>query len=799
MKLIKYIILFAVVLGYFNIANSQTNLNNTDAFYNMSIEEMMNIKVVSSSFTGIDKIKAPASITVITSEDIALTPARNLYDLIEVFVPAAIWMNHYDSPHIGIRGLINQRNDKILLLVNGKNMNFKARNGATSELENWDISDIEQIEIIRGPGSVIYGPGAVEAVINITTKKYSSQDGYKLNLRNYNPYQSFGGNLSINKSLTEDINLYAFASVISSKGYNPEKGYYIANTFKTYDLGVTEDDIQFQDLFYDTYNKPQIKAHLQFDIGNNTSIWTRYTKAGTTLNGITIKFATQTGYLPFPDLFTLSEPFNFNTASNEQFVLALDNKMDLGNNFNLNTLLSFDSENNSRSQDYIQVHPEQYAPKDSSIMLMLRDRHSLRNKYFEGSESELQLRMLLTKDFNVDFTYAVGFEYSYNYWGKSWFSEDGYFRFGDNWNILSDKNSPAYGYFDFFGTDSNDTYFVGNGWSTNTISFFAEANYKLNNDITLLLSGRLDKDDYSTLMFSPRIALIWGLQDYYYLKLIAQRSVRMNTAEELLIQHLKGVEPNTENLDNIELIITRLLNENFVANLSLFYSDVDILTWKDPIRSTILSGNLKLFGVEFESRYHNDFIDIIFNHSFIKQLSWKLEPGVFESGISYSDFYKELAPADSTLPFPKYVGVGNDLNNLSNHTTKLIMNFQIIDEILFHIDSRIYWNFEGSQDGLQMMRNSLPNALLSEEKQKVIELIEKYDTFGTDFRLNASIRFNPFESIYLTIFGMNLVDLTNNRRVKYDTGSKEDKFSYIMKTSMIVEPLTIGLNLTVNF
>src|SRR5262245_27785896 len=78
----------------------------------------------------------PDSVTTITEEDIRLTPARNIYDLMEVYVPGALWMNHSEGPHMGIRGIISDRNTKFLLLVNGRNLNQNAHNGAADELGN---------------------------------------------------------------------------------------------------------------------------------------------------------------------------------------------------------------------------------------------------------------------------------------------------------------------------------------------------------------------------------------------------------------------------------------------------------------------------------------------------------------------------------------------------------------------------------------------------------------------------------------------------------------------------------------
>lgn len=765
-----------------------------DDLFDMSFEDLMNLQVVSSSFTGVDKIKEPASTTIITKQEIAITPARNLYDLMEIYVPGTIWMNHYDSPHIGIRGIINQRNDKILLLVNGKNMNFKARNGATSELENWDLSDIEKIEIIRGPGSVIYGAGAVEAVINIHTKKYTSAEKFEVNYRMYQPYRSNGINASYNHSFNDDHFIFAYASVVNTLGTYPDKGYFIQNNAQIFDLGKDKHPDGFQDLFVDASAVPQVKAYIEVSLPFNSTIWARYTRSGSTYNSISFKQGYWTGYdsLNYP---TRTSPTNFRVMRNEQFVVAFDNIIQVNEQTELKSFLAFDSENNSRNHDYLQSHPPQWAPKDSNITKMLMDPSSLRNKYFAASESELLGRSILIHDFSPKFKAAVGLEYSYNFWGSMWFKDD-YFRLGDNWNIVSGKNSGAYGEPIYFGTDTNDTYSVGNGWSTHTISIFGEANYEPNDNLTFLLSGRVDKDSYSKMLFSPRVAAIWRADDYTYLKLIAQRSLRMNTAEELLIQHIEGKESDPEALDGVELIFTHLNSTNWMLNASLFANQMDILGWLDPIRSTVLSGTLSLYGIEFETKYHSDIFELTFNHSYVKQIKWKLADSVNQSGISYSDYYTKLAGSEMN-------GIGNDLNNWSNHTSKIILNFYFLErKLLLHLNSRIYWGFQGAQDGVTLIRNAAVGNLDSANFINVANIIDKYDTYGMDVRLNASASYSFTKNLSFTLYAMNLLDLTHNKRMRYDTGSKYQDANgggFINKSSMIIEPLTLGLQIHVQF
>ena len=171
-------LLAATLSGCFLLCSQAVSRSNETDFLNMSLEELLEVRVhVPAAITKLGPLQTPASITNIDQELIRMTPARNLYDLIESYVPGAFWMNHEKGPRLAVRGIITNRNSKFLLLVNGRNMNHKSTYGAKSELEMWDLSDIESIDVVRGPGSVTYGPGAIAGVINITTKSSAAGTG----------------------------------------------------------------------------------------------------------------------------------------------------------------------------------------------------------------------------------------------------------------------------------------------------------------------------------------------------------------------------------------------------------------------------------------------------------------------------------------------------------------------------------------------------------------------------------------------------------------------------------------------
>ena len=152
--------LFVILLGF----NANTSIANVtpDDLFGLDLEDLLKIEVYSpSAYTKISSVLNPASITVISSEDIRLTPARNINDLIEIYVPGAFYTTHNEGSHMGIRGIMSDRNVKFLLLVNGRNLNQKGHSGIRSELDHWDMSVIKHIEVIRGPGSVISCHGSI--------------------------------------------------------------------------------------------------------------------------------------------------------------------------------------------------------------------------------------------------------------------------------------------------------------------------------------------------------------------------------------------------------------------------------------------------------------------------------------------------------------------------------------------------------------------------------------------------------------------------------------------------------------
>lgn len=115
--------------------------------------------------------RAPAVATVITSEDIAAMGAVDLDEVMET-VPGlhVSRTNTYTTTLYLIRGIFAQNNPQTLMLLNGIPMTTMLVGNKGNIWSGYPVENIARIEIIRGPGSALYGADAYSGVINIITK-----------------------------------------------------------------------------------------------------------------------------------------------------------------------------------------------------------------------------------------------------------------------------------------------------------------------------------------------------------------------------------------------------------------------------------------------------------------------------------------------------------------------------------------------------------------------------------------------------------------------------------------------------
>ena len=149
----------------------QQDTNEPGDFFEMSIEELMEVEVVSASRQPqkIGELSVPVS--VISAEDIHYSGLTSIPEILQ-FAPGVDVIKLSRGRYaVGVRGLHSLISDRTLTLINGRAADSPLFGG--SEFYRYPVllEDIERIEVVRGPGGAAWGANAFTGVINIITKK----------------------------------------------------------------------------------------------------------------------------------------------------------------------------------------------------------------------------------------------------------------------------------------------------------------------------------------------------------------------------------------------------------------------------------------------------------------------------------------------------------------------------------------------------------------------------------------------------------------------------------------------------
>ena len=187
----------------------------------LSLDSLLNIDISTAAKYEQRTSDAPASVTIITSQDIKRYGYRTLEDVLNQ-VRGFYISNDRNYSYLGVRGFSRPTdyNDRVLLLLNGHtlNENFYGQAFIGTEL-GLDLAAIERIEIVRGPGSALYGNNAMFAVINLITKKGNTVDGLNLAAET-GSYSKLGGSALFGKELNNGVDIFISSLWGDIKGQN---------------------------------------------------------------------------------------------------------------------------------------------------------------------------------------------------------------------------------------------------------------------------------------------------------------------------------------------------------------------------------------------------------------------------------------------------------------------------------------------------------------------------------------------------------------------------------------------------
>ena len=157
-----------------------------DELADLSIEELANIQVTSVSKRPERLQNAAASVFLITADDIRRSGADTLPEVLRLAPNLHVARLSSYTYSISARGLNSSGNslsNKLLVLIDGRSVYTPLFSGVFWDAQDVMLEDIERIEVISGPGGVLWGLNAVNGVINITTRAARETEGSLVALR----------------------------------------------------------------------------------------------------------------------------------------------------------------------------------------------------------------------------------------------------------------------------------------------------------------------------------------------------------------------------------------------------------------------------------------------------------------------------------------------------------------------------------------------------------------------------------------------------------------------------------------
>jgi outer membrane receptor protein involved in Fe transport len=213
-----------------------------------ALTDLLNTPLTVASLKGRLLRDSPGIITVISHDDIVALGARDLIDVLMTVPGFGFGVDVEGVVSLGFRGNWGQEG-KILMLVDGMEMN-ESMYGSHALGNHFPVDAIQSIEIIRGPGSAIYGGHAELAVINITTRTAKDLNGAQVS----GLYSRLG-------------TTWGRANLTASAGISTPEGYALSETLF---LGeANQSDKSYRDIYGGAFNMANVNVQrpLFADVG----------------------------------------------------------------------------------------------------------------------------------------------------------------------------------------------------------------------------------------------------------------------------------------------------------------------------------------------------------------------------------------------------------------------------------------------------------------------------------------------------------------------------------------------------
>lgn len=643
-------------------------LAQADPGYEQGITELALFAEIPSVITATlhetNTLLVPATVTVFNEMDIKASGAKDLVELLQRALGLVETSLLGPQWHVfPVRGLANSPfNNKLKLMINGHSVSLGLYGTFPDEIYNVGLENVKQVEIVRGPGSALYGTGAFAGVINVITKQPEDNEKTQIDL-DYDTFDSYTGNVNYGGKFGDfllGLNVYYTDSEGSRVLYEEDQLSYLPSVSAApHELGTS-------------FSRFKADATLKY---KDWQLDLSYTDARNEWPISSFNFFTQDGnwrdykaaYAVLKKTFTLTDKMNLELKASYDHVFYHDWGQLSPDNWDTAYLIPIFPQG-------ILTFPDGW-----------RDESEYEDNQFKGHallDAELFENNKLLFGLFYELTEANLNKYNFN------LQVD---------NILS----PEIPLTNFNYTFDLKTRHVYGAFFQDEWTFF--------NDLTLLLAGRYDSYNDVGDSLTPRVALVWKYLDSGSVKAMYNTAFRAPSLGELyqLYPVLNGNDKlKPETVTGYELVWNQLFMEHLLIETSLFKNEVKDTIGPNTAVFPYVFENLATTyhqGVELNAKYYFDKKNYVYaGYSYVDNRDEDNEPlggydkfGIAGLNVNYNQFNLnvhagfrgDFTMADPSLELPTSLAVVN-----TNLMVEDIYGFDI------HFAINNLFNASGKQD-----------------------------------------------------------------------------------------------------
>jgi outer membrane receptor for ferrienterochelin and colicins len=592
--------------------SAQENVDSTwIKLDSMSLEELLNLKVTIATKLNQLISESPSTVSVITADDIQKMGARELEDVLQRIPGFEIIRSYAGYYGIGVRGVKDSRTtSKILYMIDGVPINQIFFGESINWGSDLNLDNIERIEIIRGPGSALYGRNAFSAVINIITKK--AKTGEKI----------------LVKADVGTFNTYSLSGLYTYKKNNFDAKFAIRKII----TDVT--DVKFDDGY------------------GNISSWNLHrNNLALNTNLAYGKFRLTANYLDLSGNALISESYITNKTTN--YSLSYDDSL----NRKLTFHARFYGQNSMYLEDIEQLKsnlmkiiPPEMGGNGSLTYADIYPNgiyyKPITHDFLYGLESDIRIKLHKKNDL------LIGLQADYHGVNDVTIKSNFNFANGQAFPGMTRDNMEKY----------EPGWFENEGHSYHNIAFIIQDIWNPIKKLGITLGGRLDIESEIGSVLSPRIGLVLEPFKNASCKLLYGRAYRAPAPSEQYVTlgyalGNKDLKPEIINTFEIAFSYRYEKTQNTLSiyrNLLTNMIYAEIISFVDPNNKYYNIGKNTSTGIEFETKFvigHNFFAYLNYSYS-VSENTQTIENK--DSVYAHTDVAPHKVNFGINYPFLKY-------------------------------------------------------------------------------------------------------------------------------------------------